>query len=132
MKLTVKEAYGYDTHKDTIRVHRTQRNLIRSGELVRVSVGGRSAFVAIRGLSDDQRGNILLDLETRRRLQVELEEVHDFYFSKIGFINKIRWAAGASDPAARIATGIAVWLGLLGVLLGTLSVILGLLPLLRR
>jgi hypothetical protein len=132
MQLTVKESYWHDMYKDTIRVHHSERSHLKSGDLIKVSVGGRSTLVAIRGLDDSEKGNILLDLETRRRLQVNVDERHDFSFSKIGLFGKISWAYNATDPMARIATGIAVWLGLLGVLLGLVSVVLGIWPLMHH
>jgi hypothetical protein len=131
MLLTVKEARIYDVNKDIARVHKDERNELRNGEIARISVNGRSTLVVVRGIEDEHRGEILLDEETRNRLQVKRGDQHDFFFSRVGMISKIRWAYHATDPMARISVGIALWLGGISVSLGLLGVVVALWPILR-
>jgi hypothetical protein len=118
MRLTVKEGFGHDTYKDTLRIHSSHRSGIRSGHLAKIWVtGGKSAIVAVRGLDDDEQDVIRLDLETRRRLAVKVNETHDFGLRETRFWEAVVWAAKASDPAARVAAWIGIWLGSIGILL---------------
>lgn len=127
MKLRVREGYDHDTYKDTVRIHSSHRAGIRSGHLARLSVvGGASAVVAVRGLADTQKDNLRLDLETRRRLEVELDEEYDFELRETWFWEAIVWAAKASDPTARIATWIGIWLGGIGIFLSFIQIYQGL------
>jgi hypothetical protein len=119
MKLTVMSAFDFDNYKDTVRVHRSARNGIRSGKLVRLSVvGGLSTIVAARGLDELHQDIIRIDLENRRRLQVTLDKEYDFIIKTVWPWEAIWWACRSSDPALRVATWIAVLsfvLGLVGI-----------------
>jgi hypothetical protein len=119
MLLTVKPAYDGDNYKDTIRIHSSYRNGLKSGRLGRVSVvGGENTIVAVRGLDNQDREIIRIDLETRRRLQVSLDKPYDFTLKRIWPWQAVWWACRSSDPALRVATWIAVLsfvLGLIGI-----------------
>ncbi len=119
MLLTVKPAYDGDNYKDTIRIHSSYRNGLKSGRLGRVSVvGGENTIVAVRGLDNQDREIIRVDLETRRRLQVSLDKPYDFTLKRIWPWQAVLWACRSSDPALRVATWIAVLsfvLGLVGI-----------------
>ena len=109
MRLTVKEGFGYDTYKDTIRIHSEHRLGVRSGHLAKVWVAnGKSAVVAVRGLSDSERDVIRLDLETRRRLDLKNGQQPEFRLRESYPWEALIWAAKASDPTARVATWIAI------------------------
>jgi hypothetical protein len=119
MILTVKPAYDGDNYKDTIRIHSSYRHGLKSGRLGRVSVvGGENTIVAVRGLDNQDREIIRIDLETRRRLQVSLDKPYDFTLKRIWPWQAVLWACRSSDPALRVATWIAVLsfvLGLVGI-----------------
>lgn len=118
MRLTVKEGFRHDAYKDTLRIHSSHRLGIRSGHLAKVWVSeGNSAIVAVRGLEDEEHNVIRLDLETRRRLGVKVNETYNFGLRETWFWEAIIWAAKASDPAARVAAWIGIWLGSIGILL---------------
>jgi len=63
-----------------------------------------------------------MDLDTRRRLKVELYDEHDFTLRKAWWWEKLYWAATASDPTARVATWIGIWLGSLGIVLSIIQI----------
>lgn len=118
MRLTVHQGFETDNYKDTVRIHTSQRGGIRSGHLARVTVkDGASTVVAVRGLDDGEEDYIRLDLETRRRLKVKPGDVRDFELRETSPWEALQWAAKASDPTARIATWIGIWLGGIGILL---------------
>jgi hypothetical protein len=129
MKLTVKPAFDFDNYKDTIRIHSTYRNGLRSGRLAKVSVvGGLNTIVVVRGLSDEDSELIRMDLETRRRLQVSLEKEYDFTLRRIWPWQALKWACRSSDPALRVAT----WIAVLSFMLGLLSIVLSIIPFLTK
>ena len=78
---------------------------------------GASTVVAVRGLDDGEEDYIRLDLETRRRLKVKPGDVRDFELRETWPWEALQWASKASDPTARIATWIGIWLGGIGILL---------------
>lgn len=123
MRLTVAEAFQQDVYKDTARIHRMHRRGLASGRLARVSVeDGEDTIVAVRGLDNADRDRILLDLETRRRLAVKLGQSYEFRIDRKWPWQKLSWALNASDPAARIATWIAVLSFVLGTFLGLVGI----------
>lgn len=122
MQLTVHQAYDFDNYKDIIRIHKSRRGQIHSGHLVRVSVrDGKSTIAAVRGLDPGEEDWIRLDLAMRRRLGVELGGPYDFTVRRANPWEALQWATKATDPAARIATWIAIWSGIIGTLLGVLG-----------
>ena len=123
--LTVHQAKSDGVYTDTIRVHKHERNCVKEGRICKVSVDGNAPKpFAIRGLPDKEKGWIRLDEVSRERLGLNECEVHRFTFEEAGWIEAIRWAINASDPAARIATLIALWLGGAGVVLGLIGIVL--------
>jgi hypothetical protein len=109
MKLQVMSAYDGDNYKDMISIHSSHRRGLKSGRLGKVSVvGGESTIVAVRGLDSLERDLIRIDLETRRRLQVSLDQTYDFTLKRIWPWQAVLWACRASDPALRVATWIAI------------------------
>jgi hypothetical protein len=129
MILTVKPAYEGDNYKDTIRIHSSYRNGLKSGRLGRVSVvGGESTIVAVRGLDDTDREIIRIDLETRRRLQVSLNQPYNFTLKTIWPWQAVRWACRSSDPALRVAT----WIAVLSFVLGLVGIGISMIPFLTK
>jgi hypothetical protein len=125
-KLTVEDAIKGDVYKDIVRFHwreRAKRN--RIGEIVSISVDGRPRrFFSLRGLPDEDEGKIRFDHVTRTELRLKVGEKHDFAIEETSPWQKLIWAIHATDPLARIATWIAVWsviLGVLGLLLAAIG-----------
>jgi hypothetical protein len=128
MKLTILEAYDEDVYKDMARIHISLRSGIRRGGLARIAVnGGRSEILAVRGIEREKRDFIRLDFEVRDRLGVRLDHEYDFSIQPTSPFEQITWACRSSEPALRVATWIAIWSAVLGVIGITISV----LPLLR-
>lgn len=117
MRLTVHEGQASDNYKDIVRVHKANRNGVDSGFIAKVSVtDGKSIYVVVRGLGKGQEREVWMDLQTRKRLGVELGKEYDFNVRAATWWEKVIWAAKASDPSMRIGTCI----GLVGILLGIL------------
>lgn len=125
MKLRVASARSEEVVKDIIRVSRLDRGGIPSGQICKVTVEGRKKYFIVRGLSEEQNGQILMDDLSRQSLGVDLGKQYDFEIQIAGIIGKIWWACTVTDPGARIAA----WLGVLSVALGFLGVVLGALSL---
>jgi hypothetical protein len=128
MKLKVRDAYKDDVYKDTIRAHRSERKNIKTGTIVEVTVmkTGVSSLAVIRGLSNNEKGQIFLDLETRRRLRVEVGDEEEFSFKPVRLLGRILWAYRATEPSVRVATWLAVWSAILAFLLGLAGISVGL------
>jgi hypothetical protein len=123
--LTVTDPPERDIYKDSVRINIHDRVGHTKGHVYKLFVGNRMARVFLRGT--DQPGTITMDLETRDRLGVRLNEPILIKLQK-GFwiVDELIWAWRASDPAYRIASK----LGVLSFLLGVLSLVLAGLPLL--
>jgi hypothetical protein len=125
--LIVEDAKSGDVYKDIVRIHwreRGKRN--RIGAIVSISVdGGPRHFFSLRGLPDEDAGKIRFDHVARTELRIKTGEQHDFAIQETNPWQKLMWAVRATDPVARIATWIAVWsaiLGVLGLFLGAIGV----------
>jgi hypothetical protein len=116
VSLTVRDALRDDVYKDIARVHWSQRGSVRVGSIAKVCVDGKKTrHLAVRGLADDRKGEILLDHVTRDEMQLKEHDVHNFTFEPTTPWQKVTWACNATDPAARIAAWIAVWSFVIGV-----------------
>jgi hypothetical protein len=127
-ELEVDEPFDSDKYKDIARIHYIHRGTpeIKAGRVVKICVNRESRFFALYGLEDDNKGKILLDLQNRRRLGVELRKKYLFTIRTTGPWEKLRWACEGTDPAPRIAAWIAVWsaiLGIVGILLGLYPIV---------
>jgi|SRR5205809_2577461 len=129
-KLTVEDSNKGDVYKDIVRIHWRERGTRnRIGAIVAISVdGGPRRFFSLRGLPEEDAGKIRFDHVARNELHLKTGEQHDFAIRETSAWEKLVWAIHATDPVARIATWIAVWsaiLGVLGLILGILGLILG-------
>jgi hypothetical protein len=123
----VHDAVKGDVYKDIVRIHWRERGeLNRIGAIVSISVDdGPRHFFSLRGLPDEDKGIIRFDHVTRTELRLKIGEQHNFAIEETNAWQKLLWAIHATDPVARIATWIAVWsaiLGVLGLILGALGV----------
>src|SRR5262249_35969561 len=73
-------------------------------------------FFSLRGLDNKDLGKIRFDFVARQALKVDIGTTHDFTIEEANPWQKLKWALHATDPVARIATWIALWSGILGVL----------------
>lgn len=127
MKLTVLEAYDHDLYKDMARIHVSHRSGVKRNGLARITVAGcKSEVLAVRGMEPEKRDFVRLDHEVRDRLNVKLDQQYDFDVRRASAFDHLRWALGSSEPALRVATWIAIW----SFVLGVLGLIIGILPLL--
>lgn len=117
--LKVRELAGNDQYKDMIRVHWRERNKVGNGVIARVTVNGRGPFLlAMRGTTDDKLGTMGLDHLNRDNMKLSNDQEADFTFEKANWWEALKWAARSADPAARVATWIGIWSGIIGTLLG--------------
>jgi hypothetical protein len=123
MRLEVHQGFDFDNYKDVVRIHSDHRKGIRSGRIAKVWVtDGGSTIAAVRGLDDGEENWVRVDLETRRRLDVKLDNAYEFNIRKAWFWEKLLWAARASDPTARVATWIGISLGGIGVVFSVIQI----------
>ena len=131
MKLRVQKVREQDVYRDTARIPEPYRitntaQIIEEGKVCKVTARGKSAFLILRGYLGSNEATIHLDERSRNRLEISINEEHDFELQPAGFLGEFRWAWSASDPAYRIAARLAVLsvaLGFLGIGLGIISVI---------
>ena len=127
MKLTVHSASTDDFLQDVVRVHSSNRQGIRSGQLCRVSKNGKHIYGIARHTGD--RTRISLDSAQRRALDVRAGEEADFQFRQLTWFEEINWVWHATDPITRTAARLGIlsfWLGIIGLVLGALSLYLAL------
>ena len=85
MRLEVHQGFDFDNYKDVVRIHSDHRKGIRSGRIAKVWVtDGGSTIAAVRGLDDGEENWVRMDLETRRRLDVKLDNAYEFNIRKAG------------------------------------------------
>jgi len=114
--LTVHQLRYVDVYTDAIRVHKDERCGVQEGRICKVSVGVVSHFFAMRGLPDSELGMVRLDEIGRDRLGLDRGQTTSFVFREAYFWEALCWAAKASQPSARIATWIAIWSGIFGLI----------------
>jgi hypothetical protein len=126
--LEVRQQAGTDVYRDRVRVPEVFRGCIREGRICKVSVGGQSALLEVRGLQTENAPIIRVGDLSRRALGLEPGKKYAFCIREVWWIGQFAWAWRASDPASRIAAR----LGILSVALGFIGVALGLFALFRR
>ena len=125
--LEVHENKQDDVYRDRARIPEGHRGKVNEGRICKVSVGGQSVLLEIRGIVSEPKAIVRLDARTREDLGVIEKSSYAFTIHEVGWVGQFLWAWNASDSASRIAAR----LGLLGVLLGLLGVVLAVLPLLK-
>jgi hypothetical protein len=116
-KLKVHEAVKDEVYKDMVRVFWKERGPIQHNGIVKLSVKNhRPRYLAIRGLDAKEKEYIFLDWMTRKDLGgLEIGDECEFTLEEVGLLGKLIWAWRSSDPAARVATWIAIWSAILGI-----------------
>jgi hypothetical protein len=125
-ELQVHENKQEDVYHDRVRLPETHRGNIREGRICKLSVGGKSVLLEVRGIIGESNAIIRLDERTRNELGVRLNTRYTFSLREVWWLGQFWWAWKASDSASRIAAR----LGLLGLLLGLLGLVLAVIPLL--
>lgn len=124
-RLKVVQVDADDTFEDMVRVHKKHRPFSEAGQVVLVSMNGRTIPLVARGAKGNNGLTIGLDSKSRDSLSVTDGVEYDFTFSKADFLQQLKWAYYASAPMPRIG----VRLALLSVVLGAIGFILGLISL---
>jgi hypothetical protein len=131
MKFKVQKAHLADVYRDVIRIPEKHRQddlkhkIIVEGSLCRVKVGTRSIYAILRGNTQTENKDILIDERLRNRLNIKLQEEVDFFIQASPWFAEFFWAWHSSDPAYRINTRVA----LLSLILGSIGLILGIISL---
>ncbi len=124
MWLLVKSIGFDDVFLDMARLHSSHRSRISAGKVLKLSVNGRTKLLVARGAPKNERSVIWLDLKTRKELLLEVNKGADFKIEEASFVDNVKWAWNASDPAYRISSRLGVlsfFLGIIGFVLGVLS-----------
>lgn len=125
--LRVRDLGERDQYKDMVRVHWSQRGGVGYGSITRVTANaGKPHILAMRGCVDDNKGTIGLDHLTRDYMKLINGQIYEFTFEPASLWEKLSWARQSADPAARVATWIAIisgGIGAIGILLSIVSIV---------
>jgi hypothetical protein len=132
MCLRVRQAGAEDVYRDVIRIPEeyrldTRGRRIPEGAVCKLWTSSASAYVILRGCTQEGVPVVKIDERQRNLLGVKLGEDAHLCLAKAGCWGEFVWAWNASDPAYRIAAR----LGLISALLGILGLALGLVGFLR-
>jgi len=125
VKLTIVAANNEDVFHDMARVDVKHRPGTKAGQIVKVTIGNKNAFLVARGAPSRQKNSLSLDSATRTKLGVSKNNEYDVDISPAGFFGQLNWAWQATDAMPRIAARLAVLsviLGLVGFALGLISI----------
>ncbi len=134
--LRVAPADRDDVYRDIVRVSELYRvdskgRTVPEGSVCRISIGARSAFGLVRGVSGLGHGTaepvVHIDERLRNALGVAVGDDVQLGFSKT-WLAELRWAWGSSDPAYRAMARLAVLsveLGIVGLALGLVALAKG-------
>lgn len=129
MKLKVVQIDRADVYKDIARIpenHRVDRrgHPIPEAKICKVTAGGRSVLLSLRGQQGHANPTIHLDEKTRRALGLTDGIEAEFRIRKVSLVGQVLWAWRATDPAYRIAARLgllSVALGFAGILIAIIS-----------
>lgn len=127
MKLKVHSVRSEDFLRELVRVHNSNRQGIRAGELCKVTANGKHIIAIARHTGN--RTAIFLDSTKRKALNIKTGEEADFHFDRATWFQEFIWVWRASDPIDRTAGRLGILslsLGILGIFLGVLSLFLAL------
>ena len=125
MRLTVKQGRREEVYRDIVRIpkcHRLDKSgkVIPEGQVWRIRVGEKCAFVIMRGEQEDTKEIIRMDDVTRNKLDLRCDEPADIEFDHPWWCG-YGWALTATEISYRIAAHLAlasIVLGLIGLALG--------------
>lgn len=123
-RLEIHELPLSDIFEDMARLALEHRPGTRAGDVIKLTVAGRSARAIARGAPKNSKNTLHIDLRTRETLGVKLNQAVDVQIEKSGLIGEVLWALRASNAMPRVAARLAVLsvaLGFVGFLLGVVS-----------
>src|SRR5882724_2764795 len=108
MKVKVVQIDEEGVYKDLARVpenHRVDRRgrAISEGRICRVTTGGRSVLLSLRGQQEHSSAMIHVDEKTRHALGLKAGGEAEFHFRQVWWLGQFLWVWRATDPAYRIA-----------------------------
>lgn len=108
-----------DQHRDMVRVNYHSRGRgVKEGQIYLLSRrGAKGILVCVRG--NETPDVILIDAQTRRKLNIEKGQIYDFSFRKVGAIGQLIWTYNASEPNIRIAAQ----MGIVSLTMGLISLL---------
>lgn len=127
MELVVHRLCRAEVYRDLARIpqrYRIDRNghAIEEGQVRRIRVALKTAYVILRGDTASTEPTIRLDDKVREKLGIHLGQKYDVVIERVCFA-ELRWAWGATEIGYRLATRLAVVSLVLGFI--------GFLPVLR-
>ena len=125
--LMVRPLEREDVFEDMVRVHLSHRPKSKAGAVIKVSANGRTTRAIARGAPKNSRDEIFLDLATRQKLGLNLNQAAELKISAASTFDELIWAWNATNAMPRIASRLAVLsvvLGFVGLLLGSVSLLL--------
>lgn len=105
MELTVNKAPKTTIYMDCIYVHKKHRGGIARTSICKLEVSEgnksskRSKLVWVLG--NDEDASILMDLQTRLDLDVELDKKYEFTLNRTCWLAQLWWLSKASNPIIR-------------------------------
>jgi hypothetical protein len=114
-------------YKDMVAIDWTERNDVKNGSLATVTASnGKSCILAVRGCEPENKGTIGLDVLSCQKMDLIVGQKYNFTFNSASMGDHLKWALHSADPAARIATWIAivsVAVSLVGLVISLISFI---------
>lgn len=130
MRLTVEEGRLTEVYRDIVRIpecHRLDKfgKVIPEGQVRRIWVDKKCAFVILRGEQQSTQKIIKMDEVTRNKLGLKYTEPADIEFDRplCHLYCEYRWAWAATEISYRVAAQLALTSVILGVVGLTLGII---------
>lgn len=124
MHFEIRQARQEDVFKDIVRVNENYRSGIDAGLVCKITHMNVCCYAIVRGTLDDGVAAIEIDERLRDKLLVKVGHHANLTIAKATWFGEQVWAYGASDPAYRVATRLALIsfaLGIVGLILGVIS-----------
>lgn len=108
-----------DQYRDMVRVNYHSRGrVVKEGQIYLLTRRNtKGILVCVRG--HEIPDVILIDDQTRRKINIEKGQIHDFNFRKVGAIGQLIWTYNASEPNIRIAAQ----MGIISLTMGLISLL---------
>jgi hypothetical protein len=127
MRLMVHQVLKDDIFRDMVRVHRSHREGINAGQIIRVSANGKTVLAVARGAPANDTNGIWLDDAMRSRLSLKENTTAEFKIEKGSWYHEFAWMWHSSNPVNRTAGR----LGMISFVLGLFGLALGLIALFK-
>lgn len=108
-----------DVYKGVVRIGKADRGHLKTGKLHKFSCSTGTGRFILRGLSPNEKGNVRLDQDTRDALGVVPGSTAiAFTITEANGWDELAWAWNSTDPGYRVATRLAIFTFILGLVLG--------------